>query len=102
MAEERARRSVHVYAPGSASNLGAGFDCLGVAISGKGDTVLARAAHAPGVRVVSISDPRIPLEADRNTAAIAADSVLRRYIARRDGPPPLPPGLELAGRKVPP
>jgi homoserine kinase len=95
MAEERAGRSVHVYAPGSASNLGAGFDCLGVAISGKGDTVLARAVHAPGVRVVSISDPRIPIEADRNTAAIAADSVLRRFIARRDGRPPLMPGLEL-------
>lgn len=95
MPEERAARSVHVYAPGSASNLGAGFDCLGVALSGKGDTVLARGAHAPGVRVVSVSDPRVPLEPDRNTAAIAADSVLRRHLSRREGRPPLLPGVEL-------
>lgn len=95
MGEERAGRAVHVYAPGSASNLGAGFDCLGVAVTGKGDTVLARAAHAPGVRVVSVSDPRVPLEAERNTAAIAADSVLRRHVARREGRTPLMPGLDL-------
>jgi homoserine kinase len=93
--EERAGRSVHVYAPGSASNLGAGFDCLGVALSGKGDTVLARGAHAAGVRVVSVSDPRVPLEPERNTAAIAADAVLRKHISRREGRPPLLPGLEL-------
>jgi homoserine kinase len=95
MPEERAGRSVQVYAPGSTSNLGPGFDCLGVALSGKGDTVLARGSHAPGVRVVSVSDPRVPLEAERNTAAIAAASVLRRHLARREGRPPLLPGLEL-------
>jgi homoserine kinase len=95
MAEERSARSVHVYAPGSASNLGPGFDCLGLALSGKGDTVLARGAHAPGVRVVSVSDPRIPLEPERNTASIAAAAVLRRHLARREGRPPLLPGLEL-------
>jgi homoserine kinase len=95
MPEERAGRSVHVYAPGSASNLGPGFDCLGVALTGKGDTVLARSVHAPGVRVVSVSDARVPLEAERNTAAIAAASVLRRHISRREGRPPLLPGLEL-------
>lgn len=95
MPEERAGRSVHVYAPGSASNLGPGFDCLGVAVSGKGDTVLARGAHAPGVRVVSVSDPLVPLESERNTAAVAAASVLRRHLARREGRPPLLPGLEL-------
>jgi homoserine kinase len=70
--------SVTVYAPGSASNLGAGFDCLGVAFTGMGDRVLARRADAPGIRVVASSDPRIPREADRNTAAIAAARVLTR------------------------
>ncbi|HET8645337.1 MAG TPA: homoserine kinase, partial [Vicinamibacteria bacterium] len=57
--------------------------------------VLARTAHAPGVRVVSVSDPRVPMEAERNTAAIAAAGVLKRHIARREGRPPLMPGLEL-------
>ena len=31
-----------VFAPGSVSNLGPGFDCLGIAFTGKGDPVTAR------------------------------------------------------------
>lgn len=69
---------VRVFAPGSVSNLGPGFDCLGAAVTGKGDTVLARrVAWRAGVRVLSVSDARIPLQADRNTAAVAAAAVLR-------------------------
>src|SRR5262245_2172390 len=67
---------VTVYAPGSASNLGPGFDCLGVAFTGKGDRVTARRSDVPAVRVTSISDPRIPTDPTRNTAAIAASVVL--------------------------
>lgn len=66
------------YAPGSASNLGPGFDCLGLAFTGKGDRVTARRASRPGVRVKSCSDPRIPLDCDKNTAAIAAQAVVVR------------------------
>ncbi len=73
-----ALKHVSVYAPGSASNLGPGFDCLGIAFTGLGDRVTATTDEASGVRVESVSDPRIPLDASRNTAAIAAASVLRR------------------------
>jgi len=66
------------------SNLGPGFDCLGIAFTGKGDRVTASVAEraaaagsAEAVRVVSVSDPRIPTDAARNTAAIAARAVLR-------------------------
>jgi homoserine kinase len=69
---------VTAYAPGSASNLGPGFDCLGVAFTGKGDRVTASRNGPPGVRVLSVSDPRIPADPARNTAAIAASAVLRR------------------------
>jgi homoserine kinase len=66
------------YAPGSTSNLGPGFDCLGMAFTGKGDTVVAERAGRPGVRINSVSDPRIPRDAARNTAAIAAAAILKR------------------------
>jgi homoserine kinase len=69
---------VTVYAPGSTSNVGPGFDCLGIAFVGKGDRVTAARAGEPGVRVRSVSDPRIPLDPSRNTAALAAAAVLRR------------------------
>lgn len=69
---------ITVFAPGSSSNLGAGFDCLGLALTGRGDSVTAARSQQPGVRVVAVSEPRIPLESGRNTAALAAQAVLRR------------------------
>ena len=64
--------SVTAYGPGSAANLGPGFDCLGVALAGMGDRVHASRSEAPGVRVGSVSDARVPTDAARNTAALAA------------------------------
>lgn len=69
---------VTAYAPGTTANVGPGFDCFGIALTGRGDTVTATRVKEPGVRVTAISDPRIPTEAARNTAAIAAASVLKR------------------------
>jgi homoserine kinase len=89
--------SVTAFAPGSASNLGPGFDCLGVALSGQGDRVTARRAPGAGVRVVSISDTRIPVEAARNTAAIAASGVLRRAGSDAGIDLAIDKGLPLAG-----
>jgi homoserine kinase len=88
---------VTAFAPGSASNLGPGFDCLGIAFTGKGDTVTASPSPAPGVRVLSISDTRIPTDADRNTAALAAAAVLRRSGREAGMDLTIEKGLPLAG-----
>jgi len=69
---------VTVYAPGSAANLGPGFDCLALAFTGKGDRVVAQRVETPGVRVLRISDERIPLGSERNAVALAASAALRR------------------------
>src|SRR4029453_14807673 len=79
------------YAPGSPSNVGPGFDCLGIAVAGIGDRVTARRSKGIGVHVASVTDPRIPLESHRNTAALAASEVVRRLGALE--------GLELVIRK---
>ncbi len=73
------------YAPGSTSNVGPGFDCLGIAVAGLGDRVTATRAGQPGVHVLSVSDARIPREAARNTAALAAAEVLRQLGRETDG-----------------
>jgi homoserine kinase len=65
------------YAPGSTSNVGPGFDCLGIAISGRGDRVSAVRGRE-GVRVLKVTDERIPKDPAHNTAALAAAAVLRR------------------------
>ncbi len=74
------REQVKAYAPATAANLGPGFDVLGLAIAGRGDTVVARVAGPPGVRIVHVEgdDGRLPLEATENTAGVAAIHTLAR------------------------
>jgi homoserine kinase len=84
---------VTVYAPGTASNIGPGFDCFGVAFTGLGDTVRASRTEAPGVRVAAVSDERIPTDPLRNTAALGAAAVIKRAGLEREA------GLELRVEK---
>lgn len=66
------------FAPATLSNLGPGFDCLGLAVDGLGDVVHVRLADAPGVIIEEIrgDDGRLPLDAGANTAGVAARAVL--------------------------
>ncbi len=86
-----------VFVPGSVSNLGPGFDCLGAAFTGKGDRVTAERSPEAGVRVRRVSDPRLPTDPTRNTAAIAAAAVLRRAGASCGLELTIEKGLPLAG-----
>jgi len=77
-----AAASVRVFAPATIANLGPGFDCLGVAIEGPGDTLEARTIPGgpPGVSIEEITGDAagVPLEAERNCAGRAAQAVLAR------------------------
>lgn len=69
---------VHVFGPASLSNLGPGFDALGLCISGIGDVVRARLVDRPGIHLVH--DPGIiswvlPKDPTKNTAYVAAEGV---------------------------
>ena len=88
---------VSCYAPGSTSNVGPGFDCLGIAIAGAGDRVEAERAGPPGVRVLGVSDPRVPADPARNTAALGAAAVLRAAGAGIGVSLRVEKGLPLAG-----
>ena len=75
---------VRVFAPASISNIGPGFDALGMAVAGPGDTVVAR--RLPGarredeaavrLRGVEGDGGKLPRVAAKNTAGIAAAAVL--------------------------
>jgi homoserine kinase len=73
---------VRAFAPASIANLGPGFDCLGVALDGPGDTVSVRRVEGgpPGVTITSIEGDAagIPLAAAENCAGMAALAVLRQ------------------------
>lgn len=67
------------FAPASLSNLACGFDALGLALAAPGDRVTARRAAGAGVAIGEITGPGaavLPREPTRNTAAVAAASLL--------------------------
>ncbi len=77
---------VRAFAPASVSNIACGFDILGFALRsesegdlGPGDIVTASqpGGHGP-VRITAIAgdEGRLPLEAERNTAAVAAAALV--------------------------
>lgn len=77
-------KMARAFAPASVSNIACGFDILGFALQsesgeGPGDVVTAseRGGHG-AVRIVAIvgDEGRLPLEAERNTAAVAARALL--------------------------
>jgi homoserine kinase len=76
---------IAVFAPGSVSNVGCGFDVLGFALGAPGDLVTAAASERPGVEIAAIEGDggRLPREAHRNTAGVAAQQLLDRLGAAR-------------------
>lgn len=71
---------VRAFAPATIANLSVGFDILGLAIRQPGDTVNARVVEGDEVRIAKISgdEGKLPGEATRNTAGIAARAILEK------------------------
>lgn len=71
-------RSVSVFAPATVANVVCAFDALGFALESPGDTVTARRVETPGVSIAAISGDggKLPYESDKNTASVAAQSLL--------------------------
>ncbi|MEP7287516.1 MAG: homoserine kinase [Chloroflexota bacterium] len=70
--------AVEVFAPATIANLGSGFDILGMALAAPYDTIYAERTEVPGVVIESITgdNQRLPRDAEKNTAGIAARFVL--------------------------
>ncbi|MAS33488.1 MAG: homoserine kinase [Anaerolineaceae bacterium] len=73
------------FAPATVANIGVGFDILGLAVQGTGDRVEVEFRDEPGARILSIEGDggRLPREADKNTASVAAQAVLDTIGAQR-------------------
>ncbi|MBX7083069.1 MAG: homoserine kinase [Nannocystaceae bacterium] len=76
----RARPWIEAFAPATVSNLGPGFDCLGLALRARGDTVRARRRDEPGVALLRVVGDGGALPCDeRNTAAVAVAALLAAH-----------------------
>jgi homoserine kinase len=70
-------RTVKTYAPASISNLGAGFDVIGVAIERPGDYVTARRTEAPGIDFTLDGDGKdLPIIGKENVACHVASLMI--------------------------
>jgi homoserine kinase len=76
--------SVTAFAPATVSNVACGFDVLGFPLEAPGDEVTARLTEA-GVQIEAIEGDggRLPLDASRNTAGVAALALLTTLGERR-------------------
>jgi homoserine kinase len=76
--------TVTAFAPATVSNVACGFDVLGFPLESPGDEVTAR-LDGTGVRIDDIlgDNGRLPREATRNTAGVAAQALLTRLGERR-------------------
>lgn len=86
------RSGIKVFAPASVSNVACGFDLLGYALEQPGDEVIVRLSDKPGVHLTKITGAggKLPYEAEKNTAGIAALKLLEHL-----GDPALGVELEL-------
>src|SRR5437016_2577834 len=77
-------RIVTAFAPATVSNVACGFDVLGFALDSPGDEVTARLT-AGGVTIGDIigDGGRLPRDAARNTAGVAAQTLLAKLAERR-------------------
>jgi homoserine kinase len=89
---------IAVFAPGSVSNVGCGFDVLGFALGAPGDLVTAEAREHPGVEIAAISGDgaRLPRDPRRNTAGVAVEQLLARLGSARGIRLTIQKGLPLA------
>jgi homoserine kinase len=78
--------SVTAFAPATVSNVACGFDVLGFALSAPGDEVTACfSGRDDGVRIDDITgdNGRLPRDAAKNTAGVAAQTLLAHLGERR-------------------
>ncbi|MEL6254027.1 MAG: homoserine kinase [Bacteroidota bacterium] len=74
------KNEVHVFAPASVANVACGFDTLGFSLQRPGDDVIVRFSDTPGLRITKIlgDEGKLPLEAEKNTAGVAALSLMKQ------------------------
>jgi len=72
-------KSVRAFAPATVANVCCGFDILGFAVDFPGDEVILTQRDDSEIKVTAIhgDEGRLPLEANKNTASVAVQSLLK-------------------------
>ena len=68
--------SIKVFSPASVSNVCCGFDILGFSIEGIGDELIISESDSNKVNIKKVNGYKVPLHNQKNTASVAAQSLL--------------------------
>ena len=68
--------SIKVFSPASVSNVCCGFDVLGFSIAGLGDELIITESDSNKVSIIKVNGYEVPLSTEKNTASVAARSLL--------------------------
>jgi homoserine kinase len=73
-------KSIRAFAPATVANVCCGFDILGFAVDSPGDEVVLTLRDDAEIRMIAIHGDggRLPLEANKNTASVAIQSLLKK------------------------
>jgi len=86
------------FAPATVANLGVGFDILGLAVDGMGDTAIVEFQDSPEIVITDIQgdNGKLPRQADQNVASVSARAFLDEMGEKRGLKISLTKGLPLA------
>lgn len=76
--KDKKMKKVTVYVPGTVSNVGSGFDVMGFAMEGVGEEVEVIETNGSCITLRDESGYKLPLVPEKNTAAVAAESLRKR------------------------
>lgn len=65
-------KEIHIFSPGTVSNVSCGFDVLGFCLETVGDKMVVRTSSQKGIRITKIEGFDLPFEADKNVAGVSA------------------------------
>ncbi len=70
------KNTIKIFAPATVANVSCGFDALGLALDGKGDTmVFTKTDHA--LRITKIEGANLPYDIDKNLVGTVAKAMLK-------------------------
>jgi len=77
------REEVSVFGPATVSNVGPGFDLMGFALESPGDEMIVRKNNKAELVLLNESDCTLPLDPEKNVAAVAARALLTELDSRQ-------------------
>lgn len=73
------QKTCTAFAPATIANVACGFDIMGFAIHGLGDSITARLSNQRGIQISRITgdEGKLPLQAEKNTAGLSVLALLK-------------------------